>query len=243
MSDRRWVQGICLLVLVVAGPAKAQTASYYWNFQSLTASAGVGDPSLVPVPTMSIGNSHGTIVVANPNSTSASSGYTVPAAANPPGGAAIPASGSSNYGQAVNNATFNEATSPYYQFTLSNITMLQRIDFGQRSTGTGAASYSVRYSTDGFATPGTVLADNSSVPRNSSWNYYTNDFSDVAFDPSQTVTIRVYEFAGTNAANLGVINTRIDDFAVSFTPVPEPTTVLGLAAGGLGLLRLRRRLV
>jgi hypothetical protein len=182
---------------------------------------------------MTIGNSFGTIAAANPGTGSASTGYTG-------------ASGEFNFGNACNIGALNIDTSPYYELTITPnagfAISLTGLSFGTRSTSTGPQAYTLRSYTDGF---GSDIAMGS-ISNNSAWSLKTHSFPSPTFALNEAVTLRLYTYGGAGSPNSGTINSRIDDFTITVegvNPVPEPATVLGVAAGGLAAARVVRRRV
>jgi hypothetical protein len=183
------------------------------------------------VTTMTIGNTFGTITATNPGTASPSSGY-------------AGASGQFNFGNACNVGAFTNGASPFYQVTLTPdsgfAVSLTGLTFGTRSTSTGPQAYTLRSSSDNYGTEivgGTIAND-------STWSLKNHTFTSPTFAVNEVVTLRVYTFGGTGLPNSGTINNRIDDFTLTVqgvNPVPEPATVLGLAAVGLISARFARR--
>lgn len=215
-------------ILVVPSSATAQ-GTFTWNFGT-----GTGNPAAssstgtgATAGSFSIANSFGAVATPLTN-------------VNPSDNAG--ASGAFNLGNAVNNAftTFN-AAAPYYQVTLTDSgtggLQLNNFTFNYRRATTGAINYSLRSSTNSFGSDlltGTVNTINTWVPQ-------TNGTGDVNLGTG-TVTLRLYVFNGSGAAASGVINSQIDDVVISYTPVPEPATMLSLSALGLGAVGLVRRI-
>ncbi len=217
-------------ILVVPSTATAQ-GTFTWNFGTTVAnplaSSATGSGAIAG--SFTIANSNG--VVATPISTT-----------NPSGITPEPGSGAFNLGTSVNNAfpTFNVAA-PYYQVTLTDSgsggLQLNDFTFNYRRSTTGALNYSLRSSSDSFASnllSGTVnTADK--------WLTQANGTGNVNIGTG-TVTLRLYVFNGSGAAASGVINSQIDDVVITYTPVPEPATMLSLSALGLGAVGLVRRI-
>jgi hypothetical protein len=66
----------------------------------------------------------------------------------------------------------------------------------------------------------------------------TADLTGVVLNPGEYVSLRWFDADG-QANDDGL---AVDNLSVSFTPVPEPGVVVALAASGLGLAGLVRRL-
>jgi len=148
------------------------------------------------------------------------------------------------------------AVGDYYQFqtgTLGDSGLT--VSYDQTSSNTGPGQYQFGYSTDGvnFTSFGAVYSVLANAAPNAPWNATTSssaytltyDLSSVAgLNNQNNVYFRLTDEA-TTSANGGAIGTagtdRVDNFTVSLTPAPEPTTLaLGLL-GGLAVLGLRAR--
>jgi len=232
-----------LLASVIALAAHSQSWGAFITYNFGTASANgsaavtAGTSGLISDVTFgnaTIANSFGT--VGTPiATTSASSGYTAP----------VNATGQFNIGQAVNNAAFSSATSPYFSFVVNNASgnalTLDSFGFGSRSTATGATLLSLRSSVDGFASDITTFT----ATANSTWVGFNNAALTTSLGSSASVELRVYASGGASNAGSGTINTRLDDVSFnvsSVTAVPEPTSLalLGMA-GCTGLVAAYRR--
>ncbi len=138
----------------------------------------------------------------------------------------------------------------YFQFSVSSIGYQGLgISFDQVSSGTGPGQFYVAYSSDGttftqFGSSYTVLANSSPNSWSSSTAITTTSFS---FDLSSITTLnnaaaiyfRLVD-ASTVSANGGTTaaggTSRVDNFTISATPVPEPSVAAIL--GGFGILGL-----
>jgi hypothetical protein len=159
----------------------------------------------------------------------------------------------------------------YFQFSLNTVGYNNvLVSFEQTSSNTGPRDFNFQYSTDGGTTfltdnplsggqsPGSSpyqVFPNAALFGNTAWSastfqgafQFSIDFTPItALNNASTVIFRVVD-ADTTAANSGSPvaasgTDRIDDFLVSATPIPEPSSLaLGLAGGFLGLLTLRRK--
>jgi PEP-CTERM motif len=213
---------ISLLSLVAivgsAVSASAQT-NYKWDFSTLTPNSTgnsnllVSDFGIRPTSTGGL------------DSSSPSTGY--------PG-----ASGGNNLSiraQAVgaldlaNSAYFSIFVTPLNGF--SGVT-LSEISFGSRSTGSGPASITIRSSAlNNF---GSDIVSPLSTPTDSTWRLFTPTAtaSQIISGSGNAIEFRVYGYDGSGSNS---VNWRIDDFSISFTPVPEPGTMFGLGAAVLSL--------
>ena len=251
MTQRFLVAMVVAVTSVMSGGEWARgqtTGAVVYNFGT---SAANGSPSSNSVPSLSSNS----FSVANPlggslstaaiNSSSPSSGY-------------AGASGAFNIGNAVNdaftapsNTTNFINNAPYFTVTLtpgsatSNLT-LTGFSFGERSTATGAGNFVLRSSVDSFASDIASFTN----ARNGAYSLLVNNSLNTQLQIGTNATpveLRLYLFNGVSNANSGTINTRADDVTISlsFTPVPEPATVLAassLVLAGVGSLRRRRKL-
>ncbi len=152
----------------------------------------------------------------------------------------------------------NWAIGDYYEFDFSTVgfTGIQ-ISFDQTSSGTGPGVFGLFYSVNGggYAQIGANYNILANASPNPVWNsttassLYTFTPSLVslggALDNATTVSFRLIDASTTSAAG-GTVGTggtdRVDNFVVSASPVPEPTTVaLGILGGLTCLIALRRR--
>ena len=109
-----------------------------------------------------------------------------------------------------------------YAYSASNVTT---------ATGVGSLTY----------TPVNTFTSTATADGAPAWSLATVNGSDT----TTTVNTGEYIFLRWSSDDVGGSGSR-DEFAIasfSFTPVPEPATVLAVSAVGLGLARLRRRLV
>jgi hypothetical protein len=133
------------------------------------------------------------------------------------------------------------------------------VSYDQTRSSTGPATFTFEYSTDGthftaFSTDYTVLNNATSVgpPATVAWSAtgayqsaytFTDDLSSIAtLDNAANVYFRVVDDSATGSAGG---TGRIDNFLVTGTleAVPEPSTMVYAALGGVAcLLVVRRRL-
>jgi hypothetical protein len=148
------------------------------------------------------------------------------------------------------------AVGDYYQFSVSTLGLGNvGISFDQSSSNTGPGQFGLQYSTDGTTfTPFSSYSVLANAAPNPLWNgttsssLYTStvDFSSVtALNNDSTVYFRLVD-ASTVSANGGTVGTggtdRVDNFVVTASPVPEPTTLALSGIGGLfSMLVLRRK--
>lgn len=226
---------LCILTgiaatLIVPSTATAQ-GTFTWNFGTVvpvftgpvaTASSSTG--SGATAGSYSIGNSFGTVTTPISTLNFIGSG-----------------SGGFNIGNAVNDAnpTFSTAA-PYFEVTLNSTSpgiRLTGFTFFFRHDSTGAKNYSLRASNDSFSTD--LLS--ASAGTSDTWLAQTNGVTPTNLG-SGAVSLRLYVFNGTSDAVSGTINTQIDDVVISYSPVPEPATMLGLSTLGLSAVGLVRRI-
>ena len=222
----------------LASRAEAQTNFLYSFTGNATGNPTSGTSANVNAGAFSIGNPLGTVTTPI-NSTSPSSGYTT--------ASGVSASGGNNIGNATKTGALSISSSSYFAFTLTPsaglAVQLTGLNFGERSTGTGALTFAIYSSEDNFTTaignPVTVL-NNSTY---AAYNFGTLNFTSASADSA--ITFRLYAYGGTGTATNNTITTRLDDITViadGVTPVPEPATFLGgfLMIGALGWNQRRR---
>jgi hypothetical protein len=222
---------IGLAALSLAGVQAQVTMTYAFTSNSASSTSGV--PLNFTISDFSIGNSLGNVTTPiNTSSASNTSNYTI-------------ASGTSNIGNAFRTGSLDLATSGYIQVTVTPTTgyalSFTNLDFGVRSTSTGAASFALRSSVDSYATD----IFTTSTTANSAWTLKTNAFSYSA--PVDTpVTLRLFGYGGAGTPSTGTINTRFDDISITLqanaAAVPEPSTwaLIGLGSAFV-LWRTRRK--
>jgi hypothetical protein len=179
----------------------------YWNFNG---AAPVLAPAGWTFGSVSQGNNNGTTTMLTTGS--ASSGYT-----NVYG---IAASGSTNAQAAARTGVLNTETngSAYFEFNVTapagntNIS-ITNISFGNRSTGTGPAAYSIRSSADNYAA--NLPGGSGVLATSSSWVLLSAPVS-VLVTNGATQTFRIYGHGGTGSASVNSANWRIDDLTVGF---------------------------
>lgn len=131
----------------------------------------------------------------------------------------------------------------YYQFTVSTIGFKDIIlSYDQIGTSTGPGSFQLTYSTNGtdFATFGSaynISSDN--------WTSFTPDLSPIGdLNNQSSVIFRVMDVSGV-AINGGPVAwngaSRIDNFFVTATLVPEPAITVLSIVGGVTCLIVGRR--
>ena len=182
-----------------------------WNFATASAT---GVPANLTVSPLSQGNNNGTGTPPLLSPTSPSSGY--------PG-----ASGTNNAGIAARTGALNIAASgsAYFEFTLTpaanNIVTLKGLTFGSRSTSTGPQAFSVRSSSDNYASTlstGTTFS-------NSTWALSSPSFSGTSSGVATPITFRIYGHNGVGTPGTGTANWRIDDVLldIDVQPCSQPT--------------------
>lgn len=196
------VAAVALLAACAFSP-EAKAVIIGWNFSDTNATFDTGTPANFSVGNISIANSFGT--VATPITTvSASSGYTG-------------SSGTGNIGQAVNNAAFSTASSPYFTMTFTpdaNFALqITDFDFGMRSTGTGATAFALYSSVDNF---GAAIFTGANTA-NSTWTLKDNTPFTLNGLANTAVTLRLYVYGGASNAGSGTINTKLDDISITLS--------------------------
>jgi hypothetical protein len=121
----------------------------------------------------------------------------------------------------------------YYQFTLdATADSGVVVSYALNRSGTGPSTNEFQYSTDGGSTF-TLFADYASP---AAFNVYTNDLTGVtAINGDSTVVFRIYGLGATGGAG----TMRIDNLTID--AVPEPSTMLLVGVGVLGMFAIRRR--
>jgi 2',3'-cyclic-nucleotide 2'-phosphodiesterase (5'-nucleotidase family) len=215
-SARLFFLAICAMMLGAASP-RAWSATIGWNFTDLNAAFDTGTPDNFSVGGMSIANSFGTVAT--------------PIAATSVSGSYTGASGGGNIGNAVNNATFSTATSPYTTVTFTPAAgyslQISHCDFGMRSTATGATLYALYSSVDNYTTP--VMTGSNAA--NSTWTLKTNAAFTLNGATDTPITLRLYTYGGASNAGSGTINTRLDDIAITVAAVAGTSTNPAATAG------------
>ena len=138
--------------------------------------------------------------------TSASSGYTG-------------TSGNYNAGAAARIGALNTAASgsAYFEFTMTpspgySVT-LSSISFGTRSTSTGPQAYTLRCSSDSFASD----RGTGNISNNSTWTLESNSGLSVTNSPGVAITFRIFGYNGAGSPASGTANWRIDDLSLTVT--------------------------
>jgi hypothetical protein len=224
-------------IIVGAASVKAQTIAQ-WTFENTANTNGI---SLSPGAGISSGN-----VAADVGTGSASGKHATTATYSTPAGdidnTLAPSISSSLHSFSANGWTVGD----YWQFSLSTVGFTGiSVGWDQAGSGTGPSSFQLQYSTDGSTY--TAFGGASSVA-SSTWNTTLsgpsqNVVASVPVDNQATVFFRLVDLSTTSIAG-GTVGTggtdRVDNFTV-FVPVPEPSTVLLVGTGLMGLLAIRRR--
>ncbi|HNM70640.1 MAG TPA: hypothetical protein PKG57_13370, partial [Flavobacteriales bacterium] len=174
--------------------------SAYWNFGTSSGNASASSVTLLnaTVSTITRGNNNGSTPLLT--SAAQSSGYSG-------------SSGQYNAGAATINGPLNPTTSTYFEVTVTPgpgyIFTLSELNFGTRSTTTGAQLYSIRTNLDGYST--TIASG--PIANNSSWSLKTNSGLSTSSLVGQPLTIRIYGSNGSGALG-GTAVWRIDDVTI-----------------------------
>ncbi|MGD0251070.1 MAG: PEP-CTERM sorting domain-containing protein [Verrucomicrobiota bacterium] len=150
------------------------------------------------------------------------------------------------------------AVGDFWEFDVSTISYTGiQISFDQASSNTGPGTFGLFYSVNGgsytqIGANYTVLANASPNPvwnatTSSSIYTFTPDLSSTgtALNNATSVSFRLFDESAVSA-NGGTVGTggtdRVDNFVVSASPVPEPSSLaLGLIGGFAWLVALRRK--
>lgn len=122
----------------------------------------------------------------------------------------------------------------------AGVMSMSSLQFRTQRSATGPPNVELHYSLDGFATAG-INVGSFVAPTTSTPNLIDVSGVSALQNLSQPVQFRLYEYGGTGAAgtfrltNLGASSAIADHGVIvigTFIPVPEPATVLGVAAFG-----------
>ncbi len=211
-------------IYVSCGVCAGTSPSAFWNFGTTVGDAAT-TTNAIPDATpgsVSSGNNFGTVTNLL-TTTSASSGYSG-------------ASGQFNAGAAARAGALNTGAngSAYFEFTVTPAASfgftLNGISFGSRSTGSGPVSYSLRSSTDNYASE----VAGGAISANSAWALKSNTGLSAASAGDQPVTFRLYGYGSVGNPSSGTVNWRIDDLSISGCTVLLPTYTLSVARSGAG---------
>jgi hypothetical protein len=153
------------------------------------------------------------------------------------------------------------AVGDYFQFSVSTLDFQNiTLSYDQVSSATGPGQFNLQYSTDGstfipFGSQYNVLVNSSPNAWSAGTPILTTSFSDdlssiTVLNNASTVYFRILDATtlsasqanGGSSAPAAAGTDRIDNFLVSATPVPEPSTLALAAFGGVaGLIAIRKR--
>jgi hypothetical protein len=163
-------------------------------------------------------------------------------------------------GSAESFSSTNWVVGDYYQFQTSTVGMTGiAISWDQTSSNTGPRDFQLQYSTNGttFINIGSaysVLANNSPNPvwngttYNAIYTFAQNLSAFTALDNAPAIYFRLTD-ASTVSANGGTVAStgtdRVDNFTITGSPVPEPSSLalVGCGAAGAAAMVARRRRV
>jgi len=191
-----------IVLIMMPGLGWGQT-TFSWNFGTSSSNAATSSGSLanLTVGNVSIGNTNGTVTMLS--TTSASSGY-------------AGSSGQFNAGNAARIGALNTGAngSAYFEFTLTPeigyTVSLSSISFGTRCTSTAPQAYTLRSSSDSYASD----IATGSISANSSWQLKSNPSLTFSGTSGTPVTFRLYGYNGGGSASANTINWRIDDLSI-----------------------------
>jgi len=173
-------------------------------------------------------------------------GFSSTALTRGPGVTAVTGAGSIN-SNGWNSASFD--SQDYYVFSVTNSSgssiNFGNLSIGYRRSSSGPLNFDLRVSTDGFNTNQTSVVTFTETASNTSTTTKVIPLSDLnPFNNSAVLEFRLYAWGASSAGG----TLRLENYGpgagtpgVSLTPVPEPATVLGLAAAGLITARFVRR--
>jgi hypothetical protein len=210
---KKFLFGIALAAVFAVAQASADVIVYY-NFNAATTTANTGSA----ISTLS-------------NFNPASAALTFPT------GSTLNAEGADIAGNAVSQNNWNNAGSPaYFQFTLDATGYTDLIvSFWEQKSSTGPSPVDFLYSDDGGSS---FTSFASLTASNAPGNLHSVDLTSVtALNGQSDLVFRIR--AGNASSASGTF--RIDNLKVDATIIPEPSTMMLVGAGLVGVWMLRRR--
>lgn len=224
---KRFITASLVAAAMLVAQAQAQTSIVFYSFNTNGFGGTIGSAAYTNyVTTANIGSGISSFSYSNSQATTVLS--LLSSVSGNPNNHGFPA------GNSVSLNGWNGGAS-YFQFTL-DATGYQNLVLswaGNRS-GSGPTNLVLRYSSDG----GSTFTDFTTIPSNNLVNYSTTqDLSSVT--SLNNNSLDVFRLVGVDAAAGGTL--KIDNFTIDGTAIPEPSTVMLVGAGLLGLFAIRRR--
>ena len=214
---KKFLIASALAAVLLPAQVKAQTDIVFYSFNDTSSTAAV--------MTATVGSSISSFSVFNPSNTPLTILSSVGGNPNNHGFSA---------GNSVSQNTWDGTA--YFQFTLDSTGYKNIIlSWAGNTSSTGPTNVLLRYSSTGVGGPFTDFATFASLKNTAT----TQDLTSVTAlnnNPND-----VFRIVGINSGNPLAGTMKIDNFNIDAVLVPEPSTLLLVGAGLLGLLAVRRR--